>query len=766
MQRVTEMTLGPCPEAVALVPIDGSTERQIMRRRISMLAFDRENSFGDTRVLNRRRGCLALALIVSSFVLAWAAQPAQAQYIQQGAKLIGTNGSTDALQGFSVAISADGNTGLVGGPFDNGQAGAVWVYIRSGGAWSQQGSKLTVTDNIGNAKFGYSVSLSADGNTALIGGPADGATFGGAAWVFTRSGGVWSEQAKLVATGLGQFFGVTVLQGASVALSADGNTALVGAPQEGGNEGGVAVVFTRGGGVWTQQQLLAGSVNGVVQPGAQGTSGALSADGNTAAVGAPGYNNGDPSDGAVWIFTRSNGVWSQQGGVLVGTGATSGGSHQGQAVALSADGNTLLEGGPADTGGGGGAGAAWVFARSGGVWSQQSGKLFLPASTATQQGQSVALSANGNVGIVGAPGSGPGQVLVYARSGGTWSQQGGSLQGTGGDGNTAQGTAVALSADGNTMLEGGDGFNNGAGAAWIFRRSVNTHDFNDDGMSDIAWRETNGIVALWLMNGATPTTATVIGTVPTTWSIVGQRDFNGDHDADLLWRDSGGNTAIWFMSGTQISSTALLGNIPNAWSVVGTDDFNGDGKGDILWRDSSGNNAIWLMNGAAISTAAGLGNVPGAWAVVGTGDFNGDGFADILWRDNQGNTAIWFMNGAAVTSSAGLGNVATSWSVAGTGDFNGDGMKDIVWRDGTGNTAIWLMNGANVLSAAVIGNVPAPLWAIVQTGDYDGNGTSDLLWRDTNGNTAIWFMNGTTVVSTAGVGNIPNTWSVQSAGAE
>jgi FG-GAP repeat len=94
----------------------------------------------------------------------------------------------------------------------------VWVYIRSGGAWSQQGSKLTVTDNISNARFGWAVALSADGNTALIGGPADNTMFDGAAWVFTRSGGVWSEQAKLTANDLGRSFGVTVLQGTSVAI--------------------------------------------------------------------------------------------------------------------------------------------------------------------------------------------------------------------------------------------------------------------------------------------------------------------------------------------------------------------------------------------------------------------------------------------------------------------------------------------------------------------------------------------------------------------
>jgi hypothetical protein len=250
-----------------------------------MLRFDWGNVVGKMRIRYRRQSKF-LALALTSFVLAGAAQPAQAQYIQQGPKLIGTNGSTDALQGYSVALSADGNTALVGGPYDNGQAGAVWFYTRTGGVWSQQGSKLTVTDNVSNARFGWAVALSADGNTALIGGPADNTTFGGAAWVFTRSGGVWSEQAKLLATDLGRYFGDPVLLGTSVALSADGNTAVVGAPQDAsltGGPGGVAVVFIRASGAWGEQQRIAGSVNGVVQAAAQGTSVALSADGNTAA---------------------------------------------------------------------------------------------------------------------------------------------------------------------------------------------------------------------------------------------------------------------------------------------------------------------------------------------------------------------------------------------------------------------------------------------------------------------------------------------------
>jgi hypothetical protein len=300
-----------------------------------------------------------------------------------------------------------------------------------------------------------------------------------------------------------------------------------------------------------------------------------------------------------------------------------------------------------------------------------------------------------------------------------------------------------------------------------------THDFNGDGYSDIAWRDTSGDLAVWLMNG-TAVLPDSLGQVPTTWSIVGQRDFDGDGYADLLWRDTAGNTSIWFIEPGQstqlinpilVSSSASVGNIPIIWSVAGTGDFNGDGMGDILWRDTSGDTAIWLMNGATVLSSAGIGNMPITWAVVGTGDFNGDGKADLLWRDGSGDTEIWFMNGTTVLSVASLGNILTAWSVVGTGDFNGDGYSDILWQDGSGNTAMWLMNGATILSSASLGNVPT-VWSVALTGDYNGDGTSDLLWRDTSGDTSIWFMNGTTVSSTGSLGNIPTTWTVQSTNAE
>src|SRR3954468_17579047 len=114
-------------------------------------------------------------------------------FVQQGAKLTG-GGEVGAGQfGYSAALSADGDTALIGGLSDNGDVGAAWAFTRSGGAWTQQGPKLTANDETGTSEFGWSVALSTDGDTALIGGLADNG-FVGAAWAFTRSGGAWTQQ--------------------------------------------------------------------------------------------------------------------------------------------------------------------------------------------------------------------------------------------------------------------------------------------------------------------------------------------------------------------------------------------------------------------------------------------------------------------------------------------------------------------------------------------------------------------------------------------
>jgi hypothetical protein len=136
------------------------------------------------------------------------------------------------------------NTAILGGPGDNKNVGAAWVYTRSRGVWTKQ-AKVVGTGAIGPANQGGSVSLSSDGNTAIAGGVSDN-SLAGAAWVYTRLGSVWSQQAKLVGTGaVGN-----AAQGVSVSLSGDGNTAIVGGIND-NDHVGAAWAFTRAGGVWS-----------------------------------------------------------------------------------------------------------------------------------------------------------------------------------------------------------------------------------------------------------------------------------------------------------------------------------------------------------------------------------------------------------------------------------------------------------------------------------------------------------------------------------
>ncbi len=396
-------------------------------------------------------------------------------FVQQGSKLVGTGYvGTSPEQGWSVALSSDGNTALVGGPCDtpyspsrfSGMAncvpstsyGAAWVFVRSGVTWTQQ-AELVGTGETGQPQFGTSVALSNDGNTALIGGPQDNGGVG-ATWVFTRSGTTWSPGTKLVGTGATG----TQEQGLSVALSGDGNTALIGGPQT-TSANGAEWVFARSSGKWTQQQELPDGSGLTSDTSQQGFSVALSGDGTTALVGAPQDGSGA---GSVRIFLRTGTTWTQQGPRLVGTGA-SGMANQGSSVALSADGSTALSGGLADNNF---IGATWVFTRSGTSWSQQGPKLVGSgvSGAAAYQGTSVSLSGDGNTALIGGDqdNSGVGAAWVFARAGTTWSQQGSKLVGSGAVGPAGEGSGVALSSDGSTALIGGYGDNGSIGAAWPF----------------------------------------------------------------------------------------------------------------------------------------------------------------------------------------------------------------------------------------------------------------------------------------------------------
>lgn len=381
-----------------------------------------------------------------------------AQWIQQGIKILpGGNTGFTIYHGYSVALSNDGNTAIVGGIGDNANLGAAWVYTRNNsGTWIQE-AKLVGTGAIGSASQGFSVAISADGNTAIVGGLGDNANIG-AVWIFVRIGGVWSQQGnKLVGTGS---VGISQ-QGCAVSLSADGNTAVVGGFRD-NTFAGAVWIFKRNGNVWTQEG------NKITVPDAIGNSRFgisvdLSGDGNTLIVGG---HTDNANIGAAWIFERSGNTWSSQI-KLTGIGAI-GSARFGRSVSISEDGNTAIIGGYEDDAA---KGAVWVFVRNGLSWTQQGNKLVGTGATGNaSQGFSISLSYDGNTAVVGGidDNAFAGATWVFSRIGGVWNQVGNKLVGTGAVGSSNQGGAVAISPDGNTIIVGGIADNTNLGAAWIF----------------------------------------------------------------------------------------------------------------------------------------------------------------------------------------------------------------------------------------------------------------------------------------------------------
>lgn len=398
-------------------------------------------------------------------------------------------------------------------------------------------------------QFGWSVALSSDGNTLAIGAPAEAsaaigiggnqadnsAHASGAVYVFGRVGGAWVQQAYVKAsnTGSGARFGV------AVALSSDGNTLAVGARGEASSAAGVdgnqaddsaysagaVYLFRRTGSTWSQQAYVKAS--NTEADDWFGYAVALSSDGDTLAVGA--YQeassatgvDGDQADnsasyaGAVYVFSRAGGTWSQQ--AYVKASNTKAGDLFGNAVVLSSDGNTLAVGASHEassaTGVGGdeaddsasGAGAVYVFTRVGSSWAQQAYVKASNTRAGDRFGASVELSSDGDTLAVGAydedssatgvggdeaddSATDAGAVYVFTRAGGTWAQQA-YAKASNTEARDRFGWAVALSGGGNTLAVGapgedssatgigGDEIDNsvsGAGAVYVFTRVGST----------------------------------------------------------------------------------------------------------------------------------------------------------------------------------------------------------------------------------------------------------------------------------------------------
>jgi hypothetical protein len=228
----------------------------------------------------------------------------------QQAKLLAADVTADDMFGYSVSLSGD--TALIGAVSDDDGRGSAYVFARTDTTWTQQ-QKLLVPDGTINDFFGGSVSLSDDTALISVHGDDDNGAQSGSAYVFTRSGTNWTLQQKLLAADgtASDYFGYSA--------SLTGDTALIGADgdDDNGVDSGSAYVFTRTGTTWTQQAKLLASYGAVYD--SFGWSVSLSSD--TALIGAPFDDDNGNSSGSAYVFTRTGTTWTQQVKLLASDGA-------------------------------------------------------------------------------------------------------------------------------------------------------------------------------------------------------------------------------------------------------------------------------------------------------------------------------------------------------------------------------------------------------------------------------------------------------------
>ncbi|TKD10431.1 hypothetical protein E8A74_08270 [Polyangium fumosum] len=323
-------------------------------------------------------------------------------------------------------------------------------------------SELVAPDGDPSDFFGYSVALS--GDTAILGAPDEDTkgTDAGAAYVFVRTNGGWAFEQKLVASDGGPG------EWFGRAVDVDGDVAVVGSPRGDGaaTASGAVYMFVRTNGVWTQQQKLFGSDGKTGDTMGQ----AVAVVGGTVVAGAPAEDTKGADAGAAYVFGENGGVFAQQKKLLAADGQA--GDRLGASVGFS--GQTVIAGAPGDDDAGADVGAAYAFVGAGPVWSQQ--KKFVAADGQAGDAFGAAVALEGDTAVVGAPlanaaGIDAGAGYVFARAGLTWAEVG-KLVPAGLGSDDRLGTSVSITKGRvilGALLDDTKGSN--AGAAYVFTES-------------------------------------------------------------------------------------------------------------------------------------------------------------------------------------------------------------------------------------------------------------------------------------------------------
>ena len=492
-------------------------------------------------------------------------QPAKYNPRSYEVGITASDAATSDYFGYFVAISADGNTAIVGAfaedPSAISNAGSAYIFVRDGTTWTQQ-QKIWANDAGANDLFGSSGSISADGNTAIVGAPEDdvSGTNSGSAYIFVRDGTTWTQQQKIWANDAD----ATDLFGTAVSISADGNTVTVGAIHEdaSGTDSGSIYIFVRIGTAWTQQQKIwANDASSYIRLGG---SISISADGNTIIVGI--RSDGTYWSGSAYIFVRDGETWAQQQKILADD--TGPADNFGYSVAINYDGSTavvcaVFGAAPSISD----CGSAYIFVKDGVTWTQQQ-KIFTDNPIWNDQfGSSVAISPDGNTVVVGArnknvSGISMGSVYTFCRNGTTWTQQQ-HIIASDGQSTNSFGNSVAISSGG-TIIAGANKKNTNTGKAYIYTKSNNEID-NTISLYNNTWYNLGNILSVDIDGGTidnvqignfVPTTAKLT-TLSHTYKTITDSDLTVDGSDNVL--DVAGYSMIAIDASNNITIDALTG---------------------------------------------------------------------------------------------------------------------------------------------------------------------------------------------------------------
>jgi hypothetical protein len=220
-------------------------------------------------------------------------------------------------------------------------------------------------------------------------------------------------------------------------------------------------------------------------------------------------------------------------------------------------------------------------------------------------------------------------------------------------------------------------------------KSVTAH-FSFNGK--IFWQRTNNVIGAWFLDNTNMLSAEILGQTTPSWTAIGIGDFDENGENDIVFRNLDGRVGFWMMQGASRINSAVLDSGTN-WQAVAVADLNHDNKPDIIFQNKDGRIAARLMDNLNQIGSATIGKVVNGWKLVATGDLNVDGNVDLFFQKPDGSLAVWLMDGTKKSNAALLPAAGPGWNLIAARDLDDNGTADLIFQNAEKICAAWLMNG-------------------------------------------------------------------------